>query len=166
KNKNINLSNISEEVSQYVFGYLTNFSNLQKNKRKKEYILLKGLLHRVDHSASAHIPVENGKIENTEEKLISYLKNKTGKNENILKPFQQKAKELRDKSVILAASTGIGKTEFAINWIGEDKAFYTFPIRVSVNAMYDRFVEVFSKECIGLLHSDSIFYSLENTEKI
>ncbi|MGC9007149.1 MAG: CRISPR-associated helicase Cas3', partial [Sulfurihydrogenibium sp.] len=166
KNKNINLSNISEEVSQYVFGYLNNFSNLQKNKRKKEYILLKGFLHRVDHSASAHIPVENGKIENTEEKLISYLKKKTGKNENILKPFQQKAKELRDKSVILAASTGIGKTEFAINWIGEDKAFYTLPIRVSVNAMYDRFVEVFSKECIGLLHSDSIFYSLENTEKI
>jgi len=143
-----------------------NFQKVKKIKKDKTFILLKGLLHRLDHSASAHLPVEEERIKNVEEKLISYLSKK--ENFKGLKPFQKKAKELRNKNILLTASTGIGKTEFAINWIGEDKAFYTLPVRVSVNAMYDRFINVFEndKEKIGLLHSDALFYGIKNSEKM
>jgi CRISPR-associated endonuclease/helicase Cas3 len=146
--------------------YYFNSSNKVKNiKRNRIFILLKGILHRLDYSASAHLPVEEGKICNVEQKLIFYLSKK--KNFRDLKPFQKKAKDLGNKSVLLTASTGVGKTEFAINWIGGDKAFYTLPVRVSVNAMYDRLTSVFRKEQerIGLLHSDALFYGIAKSEE-
>ncbi|WP_281951885.1 CRISPR-associated helicase Cas3' [Nitrosophilus kaiyonis] len=143
-----------------------NSPKVKNIKKDKIFILLKGLLHRLDHSASAHLPIEENRISNVEEKLISYLSKK--ENFKGLKSFQKKAKELRNKNVLLTASTGIGKTEFAINWMGEDKAFYTLPVRVSVNAMYERFINIFKedKQCIGLLHSDALFYGIRENEKI
>lgn len=168
---NIDLSEIKEESPYFVYEEIISYLNnsdkkVSQIKKNKTFILLKGLLHRLDHSASAHIPVEEERIYNVEEKLISYLSKKD--NFKGLKPFQEKAKELRNKNVLLTASTGIGKTEFAINWIGEDKAFYTLPVRVSVNAMYERFINIFEEDQkkIGLLHSDALFYGLDNNEKI
>lgn len=134
---------------------------------KAKYIFLKGMLHRLDHAASAQVPVEIERILNPEKALLNYLENKVEESNRKnatcikfigLKPFQKKAEQYRNNSVLLAASTGMGKTEFAINWIGEDKAFYTLPLRVSVNAMYERFKEIFSVEKVGLLHGDSLFY--------
>jgi len=152
------------ELYDGYYGYLNENVNIYRNIRKnKNYIILKGLLHRLDHSASAHLPVEEKRIINPEDKLITYLKSKS--NFSGLKPFQEKAKDLRDKSVLLTASTGMGKTEFAINWIGSDKAFYTLPLRVSVNAMYKRFSDIFRDDTVGTLHSDSLFYGLEELEK-
>ncbi|ACN98177.1 crispr-associated helicase Cas3 [Sulfurihydrogenibium azorense Az-Fu1] len=168
---NIDLSNINEESPYFVYDEIKSYMNnsdkkISQIKKNKIFILFKGLLHRLDHSASAHLPVEENRIHNVDEKLISYLSKKD--NFKGLKPFQEKAKELRNKNVLLTASTGIGKTEFAVNWIGEDKAFYTLPVRVSVNAMYDRFVSIFEsdKEKIGLLHSDALFYGMESNETI
>ncbi|BAL80398.1 CRISPR-associated helicase/endonuclease Cas3 [Caldisericum exile] len=135
-----------------------NSSNIfNRIRRDREFILLKGLLHRLDHSSSAHLPVETEKIEEPRSKLVSYIKD----NGSTLKDFQKEAEKYSDKNVILTASTGIGKTEFALNWIGEQKAFYTLPVRVSVNAMYERFAEIFGPEKVGLLHSDSLFYNLD-----
>jgi len=152
-----------DELWDGYYNYLDENVNTYKRIRKnKSYILLKGLLHRLDYSASAHLPVEERRIVDPERKLISYLSKKeyfSG-----LKPFQSDAKNLRDKNVLLTASTGMGKTEFAINWIGEDKAFYTLPLRVSVNAMYERFIKIFGDESVGLLHSDSLIYGLEKID--
>ncbi|WP_297890156.1 CRISPR-associated helicase Cas3' [Sulfurihydrogenibium sp.] len=162
---NVNICSINEEAPSFVYQNIKDFidKNL-KLKKKKEFILLKGLLHRLDHSASACLPVENEKIKNPERNLLQYLQKKP--NFKGLKPFQENAKNLRDKNIILTASTGMGKTEFAVNWIGDSKAFYTLPIKVSVNAMYDRLVDIFSEEHVGLLHGDSIFYGIEESEKI
>ncbi|RMA96974.1 CRISPR-associated Cas3 family helicase [Hydrogenothermus marinus] len=169
KNYGIKIENINVEKADILFSKITEYKNNSNSKVKdlkkdKFFILLKGLLHRIDHSASAHLPVEEERIYNVEQNLHFFIKNKKN---STLKPFQEKAKDLRDKNVLLTASTGMGKTEFAINWIGDNKAFYTLPVRVSVNAMYERFKEVFEedKEKIGLLHSDSIFYGLKSLEK-
>ncbi|WP_036737433.1 CRISPR-associated helicase/endonuclease Cas3 [Persephonella sp. IF05-L8] len=163
----INIEELPVKKSQVVYKKIEKFyynqNDISELKKDKIFILLKGLLHRIDHSASAHLPVEIERIENPEEKLLEYLSQKS--EFKGLKPFQQKASELRDKNVLLTASTGIGKTEFAINWIGKDKAFYTLPVRVSVNAMYERFNKIFDKK-VGLLHSDALFYGLKNSEKV
>ncbi len=137
----------------------------QKVRKDKLYILLKGLFHRLDHSSSAHIPVEVERISDPEGELLYYLKNKLeekGLAFEGLKPFQKEAKRYRDNNVLLTASTGVGKTEFAINWIGNDKAFYTLPLRVSVNAMYERFIKMFSEDKVALLHGDSLLYEIES----
>jgi CRISPR-associated endonuclease/helicase Cas3 len=147
-----------------IFEFYNNQHETEKIKKETKFILLKGLLHRLDHSASAKIKVEEDRIENLREKLIEKLKEK--ENFTGLKPFQERAKEYENKSILQVASTGMGKTEFAINWIGDSKAFYTLPIRVSVNAMYDRFTNYFGKNKVGLLHSDAIFYGIDKYEQV
>ncbi len=158
----------NDKLMTNYFSYLNNSEsepNTFKNiKRKKIYVLLKGLLHRLDHSASGHVEVEEERISDVKNKLIEYIKVSTKGKFNNLKPFQEKAYEYRDKSILLIASTGMGKTEFALNWAGEDKAFYVLPLKVSVNAIYERIKDIFNTEDhkIGLLHGDSLFYGIDD----
>ena len=130
-----------------------------KDPLYKDYILLKGLTHRIDHSASAHEDIELNHNENVGKYTEDFIVN----NYNKLREVQQFAKDNRDKNIILKASTGMGKTETALIWIDNDKAFFTLPLRVSINALFDRV----SKEDIkysyaGLLHSSSLDYLEEN----
>ena len=123
------------------------------------YILLKGLTHRLDHAASAHEPIELNYDRNVGEYTEKFI---TGKGFE-LRDVQNFAKENRDKNIILKASTGMGKTETALIWLDNDKGFFTLPLRVSINALFDRV----SKEDIkynyaGLLHSTSLDYMQEN----
>ncbi|MFN8673040.1 MAG: CRISPR-associated helicase Cas3' [Candidatus Sericytochromatia bacterium] len=166
--KKFNLDTTQKLKSKYL-ALLSYSSSQYKNiKNKKEYILLKGLLHRLDHSSSAHLDVESKRIEEPELDLLNYLTEESKKKNFAfkgLKPFQENAKNYRDKSIMQIASTGMGKSEFAMNWIGNDKAFYILPLRVSVNAMYERFCNTFGKEYIGLLHSNSFVYGINDLEK-
>lgn len=148
------------------YPYLRSFLNKDNAcfntlRRTKRFIFLKGLLHRLDHSASAHVPVEEDPLTETSKKLINYLKNEKGETFSGLKPFQKQATKYRNKSVLLTASTGMGKTEFAINWMGEDKGFYTLPLRVSTNAMYKRMYQMFGDN-VGILHSDSFSLTIDD----
>ena len=149
-----------EYLSNY---YLESMKNNRRIKPKDEnyklYIMLKGLTHRIDHSASAHEEIELNVDENVGEYTERFFKN----NSYELREVQQFAKNNRDKNVILKASTGMGKTETALIWIDNDKSFFTLPLRVSINALFDRV----SKDDIkynyaGLLHSSSLDYLEEN----
>ncbi len=125
----------------------------------KLYILLKGLLHRIDHAASAHLSVEEKPLGDSQDFVIPYLIHKGVKKECI---WQTDAVPYRTNNIVMTASTGIGKTEFAYLWLGKDKGFYTLPVRTSVNAMFERTKETYrNNEFVGLLHSDSSFYQLE-----
>ncbi|MDK2934536.1 MAG: CRISPR-associated endonuclease/helicase Cas3 [Clostridiales bacterium] len=115
-----------------------------------QYFIVKGLLNRIDYAASAHIPVEE-KNENLFEKTNEYL-NSAGFTPNEL---QQYMIENQDKNNIIIASTGIGKTEASLFWIGNHKGFFTLPLRVSINAIYDRIKEKIGFKNIALLHSDT-----------
>ena len=44
----------------------------------------------------------------------------------------------QEDNIIVIAATGSGKTEGALMWIQDKKAFYTLPLRVSINAIYER----------------------------
>lgn len=40
-------------------------------------------------------------------------------------------------------------------WVGCDKTFFTLPIRVSLNALFDRVYEELAYKNVGLLHGSS-----------
>ena len=83
---------------------------------------------------------------------------KEGKSEswNELQKFMIKN---REENVITIAQTGMGKTEAGLLWIGNNKGFFTLPLRTAINAIYDRIRNkiVLDKigERVGLLHSDA-----------
>lgn len=130
------------------------------------YIMLKGILHRLDHSASAHEVVECNRVMNIGEHTENYLMKEFGS----LRDVQSFAKSNRDKNIILIASTGIGKTETALIWIDKDKAFFTLPLRVSINALFDRTkniagVDESNDAFLGLLHSTAVDYLEESNQE-
>lgn len=71
-----------------------------------EYCLIKGLLHRLDYTSSAHIAVESDESKSLSECTQSYLKD-TFSSINELQEF---AKNNENENIIVVGSTGIGKT--------------------------------------------------------
>ncbi len=144
----------------------------EKNLKKWEsYALVKGTLNRLDYVASAGddfsielSPLQDGKTlgQIVEEKLTAKWQ---------LREVQKYMKENRDKSLVIVASTGVGKTEAACLWADGSKLFYTLPLKISINAIYKRIYEDTDKEQEGygfknstLLHSDalSFLFNYEN----
>ena len=124
-----------------------------------DYVLLKGFLHRLDYSASAHIQVED----TCDEKISDYIESFFSKHnfkENELQIF---AKNNQENNVVAVGSTGLGKTEAALLWAQGDKAFFTLPLRISINAIFDRIKDVINYKSVGLLHSTALDY-LEEAE--
>ena len=119
-----------------------------------KYIMTKGLLNKIDYSASAGIPIEK-KNDDLLEKTINSITSKGFD----LNELQEYMLENQNENNIIVASTGIGKTEAALLWIGNNKGFFTLPLKVSINAIYDRIIDSskigFDKENTGLLHSDT-----------
>lgn len=121
----------------------------------EDLIFLKGVLHKCDYAASAGIMPENSYIGCY---MADFKRGLRNKGITKLRKFQDHANQLSDKSVILVASTGIGKTEYAMNWINGSKSFYLLGLRIAVNAMHERFKFFFKEENVTLLHSDLRYY--------
>jgi CRISPR-associated endonuclease/helicase Cas3 len=60
----------------------------------------------------------------------------------------------------------MGKTEFALNWVAGDKAFYTLSVRVSVNSMYERISNIFGKDNVGILHANTTDFYLNQFKNL
>ncbi|HWP81827.1 MAG TPA: CRISPR-associated helicase Cas3' [Bacteroidota bacterium] len=155
-----------DDLQPLLDGKLTPKSNYRKRllgNPKGDYrtffILLKGLLHRIDHSASAHLEIETARLTSPNDLVTTYLQSKGVGDSDIWQ--RELAKECQHSSVVFQASTGSGKTEFSLYWLAGEKGFYTLPVRTSVNAMYERLKETYQTENVGLLHSDSYFYAIE-----
>ena len=84
-----------------------------------------------------------------------------------LRPAQEYMKANSDKNVVMIAPTGSGKTEAALLWLNGDKGFYTLPLRVSANAIYERIKYKYEFENTAILHSNSLsYYSSSNSDTI
>jgi CRISPR-associated endonuclease/helicase Cas3 len=121
------------------------------------YILVKGLLHRLDHAASAHVDIEVDASYDLAKMATDYLDEAYGKGDETspLRPLQQFTFQNQDKNVIIVAQTGMGKTEAALLWAGKEKTFFTLPIRVSLNSLFERVYKDMKYTNVGLLHGSS-----------
>lgn len=134
-----------------------------------KYVLIKGLLNRIDYAASGYIDIErrNDFLNTDLESLMgNWRKSKPDANWNEL---QQHMLFHKDNNVIAIAETGMGKTEAGLLWIGDNKGFFTLPLKTAINAMYNRIttnivVDNF-QERVGLLHSDTYREYLNNDKQ-
>lgn len=152
-----------EKVKMYSKKYVLN-SNKEEDieiLEGKEYIQIKGLLNRLDHIASLDkegVNIEETIKENNQsvgDKIKQIIKNEY---DNSYREVQTYMMENEDKNLIVNSYTGSGKTEAALLWIGENKGFYTLPLKVSINAMYRRIKQNIHYNKALLLHSDAYTY--------
>lgn len=119
------------------------------------YAKLVGLLNRLDYHASSGV---DEKFE------IPHLIDGKSAGELLTESFselrdvQKYMGSHKDDNVVVVASTGIGKTEAALLWAGDGKLFYTLPLKISINAIYERIRAKYGR--VILLHSDSLSYLL------
>ena len=125
-----------------------------------EYVKVKGLLNKLDYAASSNV--------NVEEKN-DFLLNKLEDLDYQWNELQEYMLANSDKNVVVVAQTGMGKTEAGLLWIGDNKGFFTLPLKAAINEIYKRItkniVGMQYKESIGLLHSDTYSKYIENNSE-
>ncbi|EAF6340418.1 CRISPR-associated helicase Cas3' [Listeria monocytogenes] len=125
----------------------------------KKYVLLKGLLNRIDFAASGGIDVEleNDFLMDSMEVQLAYFK--ADNPEADWNALQKYMMQHQNENIVVIAETGMGKTEAGLLWLGNNKGFFTLPLRAAINAIYERItkniVTTNQAERVGLLHSET-----------
>ena len=136
---------------------------------KRNYIFLKGLLHRADHFASSlpaevfdvnDIEIKPQEADKVEQQVLYEINKEIDKQEKLQKQNLWQFRKLQDgvikgENTILIGSTGIGKTEFAFLWGSGKKMFFTLPMRTMADQIYKRAKSIFGDN-VGLLHSSAV----------
>lgn len=152
---------IRETLTSFYLKYVRSRQRItQKDRLYEQYCLMKGLLHRLDHTSSVGIKVEDETQEKIGEFTHQFMKNKDF-NPNDLQIF---SKENKENNLLVIGSTGMGKTEASLLWSDKQKTFFTLPIRISINAIFDRIEKEIGYKHVGLLHSTAFDYLEENAE--
>lgn len=156
-----------QEPSEVDKRYLTNKlgHRLSYNDEPKifdEFVMLKGLLNRIDYAASGHYEIESkSRVHLSQNILQTWRETKPNANWNELQDWTYKH---RDESIVVVGQTGLGKTESALRWLDNSKAFFVLPLKSAINSIYDRISRVvFQKEShenLALLHSDMMAKAL------
>lgn len=158
----IDLSKIEDSIGKYIL----------KEKdieilKSRSYVLIKGLLNKLDYIASLDkkgVNVEEDCKENGQtvaDKIQEITKRQYNNN---YREVQKYMMQRQDENLVVISYTGSGKTEAALLWIGDQKAFYTLPLKVSINSMYQRIINKIKYTKALLLHSDAYSYYQEHLD--
>ncbi|MBC6128201.1 CRISPR-associated helicase Cas3' [Listeria booriae] len=138
-----------------------------------QYVLLKGLLNRIDFAASAYIDVEkpNDFLESAlNNQLQTFRKSNPDADWKTLQKYMYAHQQ---DNIIVVAETGMGKTEAGLLWLGNNKGFFTLPLRTAINAIYDRLASSETgiirenvTDRVGLLHSETYGQYLQREKDI
>lgn len=142
---------------QYWYGQYLNYM-LKKDvtsEEGKSFVKVKGYLNKFDYLASGF-----GKTADFEQDIRDEGKTIEEKMKHKMDEAQWKINSLqetliahRNQSGILVASTGMGKTEGALFWLSDSKAYFTLPLKVSINAIYRRIKEEYQYQKVEIIHS-------------
>ncbi|NLI93068.1 MAG: CRISPR-associated helicase Cas3' [Peptococcaceae bacterium] len=158
---------LAEEIEAAYFSVGERFNQKDKSLFFR-FIMLEGLLNRLDYAASAHIPVEQppGFLPSALEALMNRWQAKQP--EARWNDLQNYMRQHATNNVIAIAQTGMGKTEAGLLWLGKSKGFFTLPLKSAINAIYERLTNDIilehKEEQVGLLHSDTYSKYLENEQ--
>lgn len=132
------------------------YHNYIENNLTKDLIFEKGLVHKCDYSASGETTIEykNDFLVNSMNQM--YIRRSFIKND-----LQNYCEKNSEKNLCVVAQTGMGKTEAALLWGKNNKIIYFLPLKVSINAIFDRIKNDIIcneniEERLGLLHSNSL----------
>ena len=157
RNKRIKRSDCNK-LGQYLWD--------EESEMHKKTVLIKGLLHKCDYSASGGYQAEF-----PNDFLVKAMDNvkKHWPPQSDWNALQKYCMKHRDDNLILIAQTGMGKTEAGLQWIGDNKGFFVLPIRTAINAIYQRVSENILEnqeleKRLALLHSSSMEYYVENID--
>lgn len=158
----------ASEIRDYIKGSLEDFISKPLNTRyvghigkisNEEWVsfaIVKGVLNKMDYWASSHC-MEDPEIiasGNIDSLVTEYMES----NKMVQNDMQCFLQSRTEDNVIIIASTGSGKTEGSLLWSDGEKLFYTLPLKVSINAMYQRVHEKYGFEEVSLLHSEALRY--------
>lgn len=158
-------------ADNYPFRYVVKPINIANIKIliSKPYIMIKGILNKLDYVASLDkngVNVEETVFDIDKLGISDKIKNITKeKYKNNFRPVQKYMLENKDENLIVISPTGSGKTEASLLWADNKKLFYTLPLKVSINAIYERIIKNIDYSKAVLLHSDAYSYYLDSQEK-
>lgn len=169
KHLNINGANLEKKFNRILAQLHRRIKYSDNKENYVDYVILKGLLHRIDHAASAHVDIEIDAKQDFKKLVDAGFQKIAEKKrvpvEEVYRDLQKHAHKHRKENLIIVAQTGMGKTEAALLWASDSKTFFTLPLRVSINALFHRVYEKMNYKNVGLLHSSSMDYLTENLEE-
>lgn len=134
-----------------------------KNDYFKLYVMLKGLLNRIDYAASGDYPVEYPAnfLSHNMSRVLNGWKQKSPTGTADWNEMQKYVEQHQNDNLIVIGQTGLGKTEAGLLWLGDNKGFFTLPLRAAINAIYTRIRDGIADKAnyqqqVGILHSDSL----------
>lgn len=129
------------------------FYSIDNENPDYEFMVFLGCLRRCDYSASGEIKIEHSEnLRDIFSRMETEIKARFSESLWQVKVLE----DANEKSGVLIAPTGSGKTEFSILWASRTgrKFIYTLPLRVALNDIYHRFSNYLkNREFLGLLHS-------------
>ena len=137
------------------------FYEIKNEDPDYDFLVFLGFLRRCDYSSSGNVDIERGDLKEVFNGLSGTIKDNISKDKSEIYLWQKEVLEKIDseKSLVLVAPTGSGKTEFALIWAENNKRklLYTLPLRVALNDLFSRFGNpkegYFKGGSVDILHS-------------